>query len=179
MQWLCPEKPPSAQTPPPTLSPAETKQENSRRETAWHSTCPGKVTITEDTPGALIYPTPLGGREDIFTSIFWMRKLRLRAKEESSPRKREGDLPAWVSWSYLGSSLSLNSRQASRPWECSLTPPPSPPPKHRTPFPGMGSGYRARKELSQVTRTSRGHPPTQRNPGLKSPKHLESSSYDV
>lgn len=57
-----------------------------------HTTCPGKVTITDDTLGALIYPTPPGGRED--TSIFQIWKLRLGAKEESSSRKGEAVLPS-------------------------------------------------------------------------------------
>lgn len=57
-----------------------------------HSTCPGKATITEDTLGALIYPTPLGGREDIYfhfldaeTEAQSKRRIQLKKERRGPP----------------------------------------------------------------------------------------------
>ena len=69
-----------------------------------HITCPGTVTITEDTLGALIYPTPLGGREDIYFH-FLDAETESQSKRRIQPKKERRGPPVpgfhGVTWDLL------------------------------------------------------------------------------
>lgn len=69
-----------------------------------HITCPGKVTITEDTLGALIHPTPLGGREDIYFHFLDV-ETEAQSKRRIQPKKgrRGPPVPGFhgVTWGLL------------------------------------------------------------------------------
>lgn len=128
-----------------------------------HATCPRQVTTTEATAGALIHPTPLGGGEDSYPHVT-DAETEAQRKRRTQPKERRRGPPTP---GFLGVARGLLSHQAAdrplRPWEYQ----PPHPSTHTAPFLGV-SGPKSSQR-----------PPAQGNEGLKSPRHLESSSCDV
>ena len=83
-----------------------------------HTTCPRQVTIIEATPGALIHPTPLGGREDIYPH-FTDAETEAQSERRTQPKKGRRVPPApgfrEVTWGLLSQQTTDRPR---RPWEC-------------------------------------------------------------
>ena len=69
-----------------------------------HTTCSGKVTIIDDTLGALIYPTPPGGREDTYFHFSDVEtEARSKRRFQSKKGRRGPPVPGFrgVTWGLL------------------------------------------------------------------------------